>query len=123
VDPSGDIFTKSWYPIQKLPPGMNNYAEPIQHLDIDGKLAILYTPNDYSDMFTMRILPGDTEMASTLPPITPPYFYTNKVFWDNSRIFFRNYNLPSCLACDQLGMNIIAYALVRFDKDLQLAPP
>ncbi|HEX4139984.1 MAG TPA: DUF4159 domain-containing protein, partial [Candidatus Methylacidiphilales bacterium] len=61
VDMTSDIFTKSWYPIQKLASGMNYYAEPIQHLDIDGKLAILYTPNDYNDMFSMRILPGDTE--------------------------------------------------------------
>ena len=54
MDMTYDVFSKSWYPIQKLPSGMNFYAEPIQHLDIDGKLAILYTPNDYSDMFTMH---------------------------------------------------------------------
>jgi hypothetical protein len=123
VDMNYDIFTKSWYPMDKLPSGMNNYAEPIQHLDIDGKLAILYTPNDYSDMFQMLIEPGDQAMGPLLTPITPPYLHTNQLFWDNSRIFFRNFTLPSCIACDQLGMNIVAYALVRFDKDLLLAPP
>jgi hypothetical protein len=118
-----DVFTKSWFPISKVPEGMNYYAEPLEHLDIDGKMAILYTPNDYSDMFTMRILPGDTEIigpyrhkGDTSPLVTPDLFLSN------SGIFFRNFKLPSCLICDQLGMNIIGYLLVRFDKDLLLTP-
>ena len=123
IDMTYDVYTKSWYPIQKLPSGMNFYQEPLQHLDIDGKLAILYTPNDYADMFTMLIQPGDTKIGTYLEPLTPPYFHTDYTFLTNSKIFFRNYTLPSCLACDQLGMNIIGFALVRFDKDLLLAPP
>jgi hypothetical protein len=123
VDMSYDIYTKSWYPIQKLPAGMNYYAEPVQHLDIDGKLAILYTPNDYSDMFTMHILAGDTEMDSCDEPLDPPYYHTDWTFWSHHQIFFRNYELPSCLECQKFGMNVIGFALVRFDKDLLLAPP
>jgi hypothetical protein len=118
-----DIYTKSWYPIQKMPSGMNFYGEPVQHLDIDGKLAILYTPNDYSDMFTMRILPGDTQMGPDYAPINGPYLQTDKTFLEHSRLFFRNYTLPSCLSCHQFGMNVIGFLLVRFDKDLLLAPP
>jgi len=123
VDMNYDVFTKSWYPIQKLPSGMNFYDEPLQHLDIDGKLAILYTPNDYSDMFTMHILAGDTQEGSTRKPKVAPFLHTDWRFHDNRIVFFRNYTLPSCLASDQLGMNIIGFALVRFDKDLLLAPP
>jgi len=119
-----DIFTKSWYPISKVPEGMNYYAEPLEHLDIDGKLAILYTPNDYSDMFSMRILPGDTGiMGDRLPTNwTGPPLLTSGLFLHNNNVFFRNFTLPSCLACQQLGMNIIGYMLVRFDKDLLLTP-
>ena len=118
-----DLFTKSWFPIQKLPPGMNFYDEPVQHLDIDGKLAILYTPNDYADMMTMRILPGDTEMDSTDWPLSAPFLHTDGTFYWHSQLFFRNYQLPACLACHQFGMNVIGFLLVRFDKDLLLAPP
>jgi hypothetical protein len=118
-----DVFTKSWYPIAKIPPGMNYYAEPLEHLDIDGKLAILYTPNDYSDMFCMLILPGDTEMGPVQVPdgSTSP-LVTSEMFLDHSDVFFRNFKLPACLACDQFGMNVIGYMLVRFDKDLLLTP-
>jgi len=117
------VYTKSWYPIQKLPPGMNYYAEPLEHLDIDGKLAILYTPNDYSDLFYMHILPGDQVMAGDRPnKKTGDPLFTNGGFYNNRNVFFRNFELPSCLAAQQLGMNIIGYMLVRFDKDLLLTP-
>jgi hypothetical protein len=117
------IFTKSWFPITKLPTGMNYYAEPLEHLDIDGKLAILYTPNDYSDLFFMYILPGDTQEGRDRPdPRTNTLLFTNPTFARNRNIFFRNFELPSCLAAQQLGMNIIGYFLVRFDKDLLLTP-
>jgi hypothetical protein len=120
---TADVFTKSWFPITKVPQGMNYYAEPLEHLDIDGKLAIFYTPNDYSDMFTMLILPGDTLMGPTrLGPKSNSPLVTTELFFLNKGIFFRNFELPSCLACDQLGMNVIGYLLVRFDKDLLLTP-
>jgi hypothetical protein len=124
TDLNHDIFAKGWYPIAKLPTGMNYYAEPVQHLDIDGKLAILYTPNDYADMFTMRILPGDQQMAPDWVPMdATDFLQTDSTFLHNSQIFFRNYTLPSCLACHQLGMNVIGYLLIRFDKDIVLSPP
>jgi Domain of unknown function (DUF4159) len=123
VDVTSDVFTKSWFPIAQVPEGMNYYAEPLEHLDIDGKLAIFYTPNDYSDMFTMSILPGDTAMGPIFSTKkNPTNLLTWRVFLEKHVIFFRNYELPSCLACDQMGMNIIGYLLVRFDKDLLLTP-
>jgi len=123
VNMTDDVFMKSWYPIQKIPSGMNFYNEPFEHLDIDGKLAILYTPNDYSDMLSMYILPGDTRMAPTdnSRAYTSPLLTNHTYYW-NRRIFFRNYELPSCLDCDKLGMNVVGYMLVRFDKELLLSP-
>jgi hypothetical protein len=118
-----DVYTKSWFPISKLPPGMNYYTEPIEHLDIDGKLAILYTPNDYGDLFFMRILPGDTKYEGIKPnKASKSPLFTSGTFLENNAVFFRNFELPSCLAAQQLGMNIVGYMLVRFDKDLQLSP-
>jgi len=116
------IFTKSWWPISKLPAGMNFYAEPLEHLDIDGKLAILYTPNDYSDLFSMYILPGDNVMGPVRPDIkTNCPLFTNGTFLYNRTVFFRNFELPSSMAAERLGMNIIGYLLVRFDDDLLLS--
>jgi hypothetical protein len=117
-----DIFAKGRYPMTEIPAGMNYYAEAPQHLDIDGILAILYTPNDYSDMMFMRILPGDKSFFMTYRPIPPGTLYTDTAFVEKQSIFYRNFNLDSALAVHRLGMNIITYLLVRFDDKLQLAP-
>lgn len=116
-----DLFTKSQYPITQLPAGMNYYCEPIEHLDLDGKLAILYTPNDYSDLLFMRILPGDTEIGPTgnNREYTSPLI-TSGIFYYNHSVFFRNFTLPTALAVHRLGMNIVVHLLTRFDDELQL---
>lgn len=118
---SDDAFTKNFYRLTEIPHGMNYYAEPPLHLDIDGKLAIIYTPNDYSDMMFMRILPKDTEIyiKDVVPPNT---LYTQQSFWYNRDVFFRNFDLGDSLAVHHLGMDIVAYLLVRFDDVLLLAP-
>jgi len=43
-------------------------------------------------------------------------------FLEKSSIFYRNFNIKSCLAAQQLGMNIVGYLLVRFDDKLLLPP-
>jgi hypothetical protein len=100
---------------------MNYYCEPIEHLDLDGKLAILYTPNDYSDLLFMRILPGDTEIGPTgnNREYTSPLI-TSGIFYYNHSVFFRNFTLPTALAVHRLGMNIVVHLLTRFDDELQL---
>jgi hypothetical protein len=117
---TADLFTKSWFVIDKVPQGMNYYDEPIQHIDIDGKLAIIYTPNDYSDLLWMYIEPGDAKGGPTFSTKQQPLYTNGPFVWN--RLFFRNFTLESSLAAHRLGMNILAHLLVRFDKDLLLAP-
>ncbi len=115
-----EVFTKSWFPLSKLPQGINYYNEPIQHLDLDGKLAIIYTPNDYNDQMSLHILPGDAVIDLTFP--NKYTLRTVGLIYYNRGVFFRNLSLESTLAADQLGMNIVGYLLVRFDADLLLTP-
>lgn len=118
----GDIFTKGRFAIDKIPAGINYHAEPIEHLDIDGVLAILYTPNDYCDLYAMRILPGDMKIQlgrpdPKAPPLTTPYLIQS-----HRSVFFRNFTLESSLAVHHLGMNIVTFFITRFDEKLQLGP-
>ncbi len=119
---SDDVFVKSWFNITEVPEGMNYYAEPLEHLDIDGKLAILYTPNNYSDMMYMHILNGDTQIDLS-NPVKYPGYITNRFMWDRRGLFYRNFSVPASIECQRMAMNIIGFLLVRFDKDLLLAPP
>jgi hypothetical protein len=118
-----DIFTKQHFPITKLPEGMNYYSEQIEHLDIDGVPAIIYTPNDYSDLYALRILPGDKSIEGDHPDrkSTSPLF-SNGTFLHNQNVFFRNFTLPSSLEVHKLGLNIVTYLITRFDDQMLLDP-
>jgi hypothetical protein len=71
----------------------------------------------------MRILPGDATYEGERPPLDgSSLLFTRSGFLRDRDTFFRNFELPSCLAAQQLGMNIIGFLLVRFDKDLHLTP-
>jgi hypothetical protein len=113
------LFTAQQNVIQSIPAGMNYYAEAPEHLDLDGFLAILYTPNDYSDMLFMRVLPGDKEVYV---PNDPPAntLYTNRGLWENQGLYYRNFNRDSSLAVQRLGMNVVTYLITRFDNMLLL---
>ena len=115
-----EIF-RGRYQFEQTPQGMNYRAEPIEHVDLDGKFAILYTPDDYSDLYTMRILPGDDKIQGTYSTTDSP-LVTPGVFLYNRAIFFRNYTLPSSLAAQHLGLNIVTFLITRFDDELELAP-
>ena len=92
--PAPDIFAKSWFPISQVPEGMNHYAEPMEHLDIDGIVAVLYTPNDYSDMMDMRILPGDTAQQLPYSGMPPNTLFTNYPFWSKHDHFLPQFYAP-----------------------------
>ncbi len=120
------IFTKSWFPIDQVPTGMNYRKDPIQILNLDGKLAIIYTPNDYSDLMTAALLPGKDPTAAAYNgqiyshPDRP--LFTPFGFMRHSATFYRNYKPSSAMIADQLSMNILAYLLIRFDDQMLLTP-
>jgi hypothetical protein len=120
------IFTKSWFPIDQVPSGMNYRKDPVQIVNLDGKLAIIYTPNDYGDMMTMPLKPGrDVSDAAALGP--DRYYpnaplYTPEGFSSHAPTFYRNYAAGPSMAVYQLSMNILAHLLIRFDSDLLLTP-
>jgi len=123
-----DIFTHSWYPIDKTPTGMNYRADPVQIINLDGKLAVIYTPNDYSDMMTMLLQAGAEPPQIDKygnPPFAPsaahPLFTPNWML-ASGPYFYRNFEAASCLDCYKLSINILSHLLIRFDEDLQMAP-
>jgi hypothetical protein len=121
------IFTKSWFPIDKIPLGMNYRQDPVQIVNLDGKLAILYTPDDYSDMMTLALAPGRDEAEANYngwnfyKPVHP-LFTPNDFTW-HAPTFYRNYAPAPAMSVYKLSMNILAHLLIRFDDDLLLGTP
>jgi hypothetical protein len=121
-----DIFTKSKFQLEELPRGMNNRADPIECINLAGKLAVLYTPNDYSDMMTMLLLPGRDESSAQVAPEDrwkPDHpLYTPNGFLTYRSIYFRNYEAASAMKSYKLSMNILVHLLHRYDDELLLTP-
>ncbi len=50
------IFTAGYFPeVKSVPPGLNYYQEPVYALSIYGEIGILYTANDYGDMWQIGL--------------------------------------------------------------------
>ena len=50
------IFTEGYFAdIKEVPPGLNFYKEPVFAMKIYGEIAILYTANDYGDMWQVGL--------------------------------------------------------------------
>ena len=55
------IFTEGYFAdIKEVPPGLNFYKEPVFAMKIYGEIAILYTTNDYGDMWQVGLQPTGT---------------------------------------------------------------
>lgn len=114
------IFTRSWFPIQGgVPSGMNFYQEPIEGINMDDTLSIVYTLNDYSDMYRMAFKPNTTE--PDLQDAPEKMRITNWDMYKYRTVYYRNFTPEACKASYELGMNIIVHLLTRWDEKLQMA--
>ncbi|PAW77712.1 MAG: hypothetical protein B9S32_10575 [Verrucomicrobia bacterium Tous-C9LFEB] len=114
------IYTRSFFPMQGPPAGMNFYQEPIEGINMDGTLAIIYTLNDYSDMFRMAFKPGTNDPDTTDAP--DKMRITNWEMWKYRTVYYRNFTPEACKTSYELGMNIVVHLLTRWDEKLLLAP-
>jgi hypothetical protein len=115
------IFTQGWFPMQGVPEGMNYYKEPIEVIRMDGEISVIYTLNNYSDMYRMVFKAGtntpETSRSKKVPRSTP------REFWDERKTFYRNFEAEPCQRCFEFGINIVVHLLTRFDQKLLLSSP
>lgn len=117
---SHPIFTQSYLPINGVPPGMNYYQEPIEAINMDGTIAVVYTLNDYSDMFQMAFKPGTIEMAPDENNEKSRITESERRLWAYHDVYYRNFTPEACSASFDLGLNIIVHLLTRWDEKLLL---
>ena len=121
-----DIFIKSKFRIDDLPRGMNDRNDPIECINLDGKIAVLYTPNDYGDMMTLDLLPGRNERDARMDPAdhwTAEHpLFTPGEFTYRAATYFRNYAPAGAMTSYKLSMNILVYLIHRYDNELLLTP-
>jgi hypothetical protein len=123
LPPNHDIFNpaKTYYPdIREVPAGVNYYKEPVYALKIYGEIAILYTANDYGDMWQFGL--NERLEFDTRRDEHRKYVAMNETMLRLADKYFRNINAPAVAATYKFGTNIVVHLLTRWEDKVRNVP-
>ena len=124
IPPDYPIYTRNpYYPEMKAPPtGVNFYKEPIYALKFGSEVAIIYTANDYGDMWRMAL---DTQWKIDMTPMYPGSYdllYTDRSMFERLDIYYRGMELPRLINSYKFGTNVVIHLLTRWEDRLKSVP-
>ena len=114
------IYTQTYYPeVKEVPAGLNYYQEPVYALKIYGEVAIIYTPNDYGDMWQIGLNEqGQVDMRQNE---RSQYVAINPVIWENREVYLRNLSPESLSTTYKFGTNLVIHLLTRWENKTRTA--
>lgn len=118
VIPQTHPIFNSYFEIRDLPEGMNYFKEPIEGIEMDGVLAVIYTLNDYGDLM-QAVLDEKNKITFGMRYQAKMDIVTNKRFW-RMGWYYRNFDDDSAVSAFQLGINITVHLLTRYQEALHL---
>lgn len=115
------IYTQTYFPeIKDVPSGLNYYREPIYTLKIYGEIAIIYTPNDYGDMWQIGIN-EQGQVNFKRNDIRQVYVAINPIIWENRETYLRNITPESLVQTYKFGTNLVIHLLTRWESKTRTA--
>lgn len=111
---------KAFFQLKGVPAGMNFRQEAVEAIKIDGEIAVLYTPNNYTDIMRVafkdpvKLSGNEFEIERTNQ--SPDGYYTPIRFYQERETYFRNFEIEGAQEAFQLGINIIVHLLTRFQE-------
>lgn len=111
---------QAYYPeVKEIPPGLNYYREPVYALRIYGEIAIIYTANDYGDMWQIGLLPdGNIDLRRNE---RNSYVAINDNIWKNRDTYLRNISKESLDLTYKFGTNVVLHLLTRWESKTKSA--
>jgi len=117
------IYTNSyWKDIKGVQPGLNFYKLPIYALKIYGEIAILYTANDYGDMWQIGLDEKGQVDLRTGKGGSGDYVAINPELWKAKDTYVHNLTPEGLSNAYKLGTNIIVHLLTRWESKVASAP-
>lgn len=115
------IFTKGYFAeIKEVPPGLNYYREPVFAMSIYGEIAIIYTANDYGDMWQVGL--NQQGQIDTRRNERNQWVAINEVIYNNRGIYLSNITPESLATSFKFGTNIVIHLLTRWEDKVRTAP-
>lgn len=115
------IFTQGYFSdVKEVPPGLNFYREPVFALKIYGEIAILYTANDYGDMWQVGInQQGQIDLRRTA---RGDFVAINPTIYGNRDVYLRNITPEALATTFKFGTNVVIHLLTRWENKVRTAP-
>jgi Domain of unknown function (DUF4159) len=115
------IFTEGYFAdIKEVPPGLNFYKEPVFAMKIYGEIAILYTANDYGDMWQVGL--NQQGQIDLRKDANDRYVAINPDIYDRRDVYLRNIDPAALAACFKFGTNVVIHLLTRWESKVRTAP-
>lgn len=115
------IFTEGYFAdIKEIPPGLNFYKEPVFAMKIYGEIAILYTANDYGDMWQVGL--NQQGQIDLRKDANDRYVAINPDIYDRRDVYLRNIDPAALAACFKFGTNVVIHLLTRWESKVRTAP-
>lgn len=129
LDTRDPMFTRAPYfpEVRQQPPGINFYQEPVYVMRYFGEISIIYTANDYGNMWQFGIkLEGQDWVINLDYNSKGNRVALNDTLYNNSGIYIHNTNpnppITSILDTYKFGTNMVIHLLTRWEDKLRSAP-
>jgi Domain of unknown function (DUF4159) len=114
------IYTEGYFAdVKEVPAGLNFYKEPVFAMKIYGEIAILYTANDYGDMWQVGL---NQQGQIDEPKSAGAYVAVNPAIYSQRDIYLRNLGPEALSASFKFGTNIVIHLLTRWESKVRTAP-
>jgi len=109
------IYSGAYFPeVKDVPAGLNFYKEPVYVLKIYGEIAVLYTANDYGDMWQVGL--DDKGQVDMRRNERYAFVALNQTVWDNRGTYLRNLTPQSLTQTYKFGTNLVIHLLTRWEN-------
>jgi hypothetical protein len=118
------LFTNDknmYYPEIKAPPsGINFYKEPVYALKFGPEVAVIYTANDYGDMWQIAL--DEKAQLDWSRDENHNLIAMNEPMWDRRDSFYRGINLQNVFNTYKFGTNLVMHLITRWEDRLKSVP-
>lgn len=129
LSPNDPMFQRAPYfpKIKQQPPGLNYYEEPVYVMRYFGEISIIYTANDYGDMWQFGVKQkGSKDWEINTDTNEDGFVALDSELYSNSGLYIHNVNpnppMQSILDTYKFGTNMVIHLLTRWEDKLRSAP-